>query len=389
MATNASFPSAGPGGRPPDVNAGEDAQVADVFRDSPPSDDALLSGDFPTELLEAREGVEAVLRGQGERRNRVQSMEEVVAVGNIQGVAIGLPGASAYGVNLAGLEPGRPALTVYLAEPQDPRDVRALIVEEMGVRAAGARNVAVTPVVTGLIQPHSHHFKFRPATGGLSCGQVEIGGSGTLGCLATGRSAPRNERTLILSNNHVLANANLAAINSCVVQPGVGDGGTCESDQVAVLERFYPLSFGGGAVNYVDCATAWAWPERVSPKMMYLAATGATPFSISPMPVGATQGMVVGKSGRTTQLTSGTIAEVGASTWVGPYAGGGSAFFAGQLAIEGGPFSAPGDSGSLVWTWNAGLNPVGLVFAGGGAGARSFANQIGIVLSALDIHIVA
>lgn len=48
-------------------------------------------------------------------------------------------------------------------------------------------------------------------------------------------------------------------------------------------------------------------------------------------------------------------------------------------------FSAGGDSGSVIWTWNRSRNPVGLLFAGGGA--FTIANKMAKVLSALDIRL--
>jgi hypothetical protein len=93
--------------------------------------------------------------------------------------------------------------------------------------------------------------------------------------------------------------------------------------------------------------------------------------------------MTVGKSGRTTQLTMGRIAVAGATVRVNY--NGRIALFQDQIEILGtnGNFSAGGDSGSSIWTWNAARNPVGLLFAGGGA--STFANRMTRMLSALDI----
>jgi hypothetical protein len=97
--------------------------------------------------------------------------------------------------------------------------------------------------------------------------------------------------------------------------------------------------------------------------------------------------MLVGKCGRTTQLTTGRITDISATIRVN-YGASGSALFADQLAIQSinaSPFSGGGDSGSSIWTWNANRSPVGLLFAGGGNVA--FANKIGRVLTALDIQL--
>jgi len=63
--------------------------------------------------------------------------------------------------------------------------------------------------------------------------------------------------------------------------------------------------------------------------------------------------------------------------------------FRDQIGIQGlsGDFSAGGDSGSLIWTWDSRRNPVGLLFAGGGG--CTFANRITHVLSSLAIRLYA
>jgi hypothetical protein len=225
----------------------------------------------------------------------------------------------------------------------------------------------------------------RPAPGGASVGHFRIT-AGTIGCLATGRVAPRNARLLVLSNNHVLANSNSAAYGDCVAQPGPADGGRCPQDQIAILERFAPINFAGGA-NFVDCATAWAWPERVRRELVYLSGGAPAFFRISSAPVAPVLGMPVGKSGRTTQLTQGRVTAIGATIQVN-YGGGRVGLFQDQIEVRGtaGLFSQGGDSGSSIWTWNPQRNPVGLLFAGGGQ--STFANRMTRVLAALDIALV-
>ncbi|PIK74087.1 hypothetical protein CS379_04460, partial [Methylobacterium frigidaeris] len=90
-----------------------------------------------------------------------------------------------------------------------------------------------------------------------------------------------------------------------------------------------------------------------------------------------------------TQLTSGRIIDVNASIQV-KYGGGRVANFRDQISIKGNDgkaFSQPGDSGSLIWTWDQGRSPVGLLFAGGTE--LTFANKISHVLDALDIALFA
>lgn len=378
----------GPSQPPPEdfARSGEDVQMS--APGNLPENIGFDPAEFPPELLEARAAIEEALRTQGDERSGVRSAEAFTELTNIQGVGIGRATPSELGPRDGAVEPGQPTLTVYLAQPRTAADVTAVLVERMGVQAAASPRVVVVPVVTGPIEAQAFTFQARPAPGGISViSDPNALGTGTLGCLTTGRSAPRDQRTLLISCNHILANSNQGQLGDCVVQPATGDGGVCPPDLVAVLERFVPVTFGG-TVNGVDCATAWADPANVSPNVLAPGPSGPVEIAISSTTTAATVGMLVGKSGRTTELTSGFVQEVGASHWVG-YPGGNSAFFSGSIAISGngGVFTQPGDSGSIVWTFDEARNPVGMHFAGTSNFSRSFSNPIDIVTQALDVFI--
>jgi hypothetical protein len=344
--------------------------------------------DVDSRILALKEEIESRLLQTTTFAAGARAADALSGVGNIQGVAIGeatdgSSGGGAQGVSSA-LEPGGQSLRVYVAEPGSIDQVKAALVDTLGVRALSDDRVPVTVVVTGLIDAQPHRFRVRPAPGGVSVGHYKIT-AGTIGCLSTGKTAPRSSRLLVLSNNHVLANSNNAVYGDCICQPGPYDGGRCPADQIAILERFVPINFTGGA-NYVDCATGFAWPDRVRRELVYLQSGSPAYFRISSQPVTPAIGMMVGKSGRTTQLTVGRVAAVGATIRV-TYGSGRVALFQDQIEIVGtsGSFSAGGDSGSSIWTWNSSRNPVGLLFAGGGA--STFANRITRVLTALDIQL--
>jgi hypothetical protein len=254
----------------------------------------------------------------------------------------------------------------------------------MGAEASAVDEVPIQVVETGLIDAQPHRFRARPAPGGISVAHFKVT-AGTIGCLSRGRSDPRRNRVMILSNNHVLANSNAAVFGDCICQPGPYDGGRCPADQVAILERFIPISFSGSC-NYVDAATAWCWPDRVRRELVYLRGGSPFYFRIGSTPVAPVLGRAVGKSGRTTQLTSGRITAVGVTVNVN-YGGGRIARFCDQIAVRAnsGDFSAGGDSGSSIWTWDAARQPVGLLFAGGGG--TTFANRMDRVVTALDINL--
>lgn len=99
-----------------------------------------------------------------------------------------------------------------------------------------------------------------------------------------------------------------------------------------------------------------------------------------------TLGVLVGKTGRTTQLMRESATAVGVTINVND-GGGRVARFVDQFSVRSpsGDFSQGGDSGSLVWTCDARRAPVGLLFAGGGG--TTFCNRITSVLSALDVNI--
>ena len=230
---------------------------------------------------------------------------------NIVGVGFGYadPDSAARGLS-SNTPPGGLALMVFTVEPVEMPQVISEISDAAGTRALSSVRIVQIPV--GVIDALSHRFRIRPAPGGVSVGHFAIT-AGTLG-LSLGRvDAHRNNRLLILSNNHVLANSNNARLGDCICQPGPLDGGRCPQDQVAILERFVPINFAGG-VNYVDCATGWAWPDRVRRELIYL--SGGSPVYFRSPSVG----MLVGKSGRTTQLRMGRITAINVSVNVN-YAG--------------------------------------------------------------------
>jgi hypothetical protein len=82
--------------------------------------------------------------------------------------------------------------------------------------------------------------RFRPIISpGVSIGHFKVT-AGTFGALVTDKST--GER-FILSNNHVLANANDALVGDAILQPGAIDGGQNPADVVATLERFIKIRY--------------------------------------------------------------------------------------------------------------------------------------------------
>jgi hypothetical protein len=221
----------------------------------------------------------------------------------------------------------------------------------------------------------------RPIRPGISVGHFRIT-AGTIGCLVE-----RGRKTFILSNNHVLADENAGERGDVILQPGDADGGRRPRDVIAALTRFVRLVHRG--TNTMDCALAELKPDvefRVIPQGMRRHLHG------KPAPPEA--GGRVEKVGRTTGHTRGRVTAFEVDDVVVRYDFG-NARFDGQIEIAGGraPFSAGGDSGSLIFT-SGDRQPYALLFAGSDSGGPSgtgvtYANPIGPILDHFGVGLLA
>jgi len=207
---------------------------------------------------------------------------------------------------------------------------------------------------------------------------------GTLGALVQ-----RADRTqYILSNNHVLARTNLAAIGEDIIQPGLIDQNpVCNKDSndaVANLSAFIPIHFNAKKTtqtNDVDAAIAEVRPGAVISTGEILDIGTISNTTLDP-----SIGLAVKKSGRTTGLTVGNISAVNVIVDIS-YGSGKTARFTNQILITPGSFLAGGDSGSLmVEDVNTAPQAVGLLFAG--SSSVAIANPIGAVLDAFGVTMV-
>ncbi|KJR99980.1 MAG: hypothetical protein VR68_07380 [Peptococcaceae bacterium BRH_c4a] len=250
--------------------------------------------------------------------------------------------------------------------------------------------------------------KARPARPGMSIGHYSIT-AGTFGAVV--RDINTGE-LLILSNNHILANATdgndgRAALGDAVLQPGSYDGGT-EKDKIADLLRFVPLI---RSEKKADCPAA-AGVAKIASKLVHIIkpnydlrfvkrsrgsniidAALARPLSqdvISPdiLEIGRPRGTAtveidskVMKSGRSSGKTAGSVTAIGVSlqvelndTEVG--------MFSDQVVAD--MLSRGGDSGSLVLDER--MRAVGLLFAG--SERYTIFNHMDNVLTKLEIELV-
>jgi S1-C subfamily serine protease len=224
--------------------------------------------------------------------------------------------------------------------------------------------------------PVLRHYttRIRPVPPGYSIGHTRVT-VGTLGCLVRDRDA---KETLILSNNHVMADSNRASLGDPIVQPGPYDGGSHPSDTIAHLVRWKPIVSRG---NKVDAAVARPIrPDAVTPNIPGI----GIPRGVRKMDG---VGVFVQKVGRTTQHTTGIVTAYNASIYPLNYPGIGSVEFVSCIVTTG--MSAPGDSGSLLLDMDK--RATGLLFAGmevDGKEVVTYYNDILNVQKELDVDLI-
>lgn len=213
--------------------------------------------------------------------------------------------------------------------------------------------------------------RVRPAPPGVSIGHYRIT-AGTFGAVVYDKA---NGQALILSNNHVLANASngrdfQARIGDAILQPGPADGGRVSRNIIGRLNRFVPLMDRG--INQVDCAAAKPDSSNlIVPEILQIGLVNGVTDPVL--------GMEVKKSGRTTGLTKGQVRAMNVIVNVS-YGFNRVLRFEKQILTS--PMSSPGDSGSLVLDSNN--RAVGLLFAG--SDTTTIVNPIRLVLDSLKIR---
>jgi hypothetical protein len=233
--------------------------------------------------------------------------------------------------------------------------------------------------------------RMRPAVGGLSVGHYN-GTAGTLGicchdstaedfmtngAYANGTGRWMQRRFYLLSNNHVLANCNDAAMGDPILQPAPADGGNAATDIIGRLARFVPLRFaqdpGYFPLNLVDAAIAEGRFDQLDRRIHWIGDVRHT----NPTPE---VGRRVHACGRTSQFASGNIMAINTTVNVN-YPNGRLARFARQIICHG--LSTGGDSGAVAVDTDQ--RAVGLLFAA--SHAISVMNPITLVEQLLNIRI--
>ena len=236
----------------------------------------------------------------------------------------------------------------------------------------------------------------RPVPIGVSTGHPSIT-AGTIGARVR-----HGTNVYALSNNHVYADINTAAMGDGVLQPGVFDGGVRPHDSIGQLFDFEPIRFCTIFFIWLICSDVNTIDAAIAITSASLVGTATPPDGYgSPHPalhpvygnpdvsgdenLGLLLGESVHKYGRTTGWTSGTVDAINATVDVCyDQACSLVARFVDQIVITPGTFSAGGDSGSLIVGQN-GNHPVGLLFAG--SNTNTLANRIDLVLNRFAVNI--
>ena len=314
--------------------------------------------------------------------------EEILALQNVVGIGVGRKITDGHETDehcLSVLVEQKLPLEAVVKSARIPKTVDTIKTDvvEVGTLFAGVSAAAGTAVPTvagpGLASDVGIELlrnRIRPVKGGYSVGHY-LSTAGTYATAVTDRlpfpGMPRH--TYVLSNNHVLANSNNANIGDPILQPGPYDGGVLPSDVIATLARFVPIRFitpTSTPVNYVDAALGEGQFHDLDREIYWI---GYARDSVAP-----SIGMLVQKTGRTTNHTTGRITAVNATVTVN-YGGGQRARFERQIVT--GAMSAGGDSGSLLLDLQN--RAVGLLFAG--SSVATIFNDIRYVQQLLGIRI--
>lgn len=174
----------------------------------------LVEAGVSDDLLSLRDEVEATLLAAS---GLPETLADAPSTGGIVGVGIGLGDPDS--IALGDGSPGKPSLTLFTESVLSQEALLSQLAKIAGTNALSHLSVQQVPV--GVVDAYAigHRGRHRPAPGGVSVAHVKVT-AGTLGSRAIGLAAPWNNRHLILSNNHVLANSNNASVGDSIVQPG-------------------------------------------------------------------------------------------------------------------------------------------------------------------------
>lgn len=261
-------------------------------------------------------------------------------------------------------------IKVYVFDKSDPGVASTLDTSFNGVEI----DIEALPVQLALhaaptLSAPANRQRHRPVVAGTSIAPINEAYVGTLG-LFISKLGPGNEQIYALSNNHVLAKLNRLIIGTQIVQPGPETAPTSLSDVFCTLSDFISLEFPSPAsmtpINHFDAAIAVVSDLELISKGQMLGIQHYTPKILTAVP-----GMQVIKSGRTTGISRGMVIATRLNGVQVNYGTPSSPLITNFndtitiIAVDGKPFSAPGDSGSVILDEASG-QPIALLFAGDG-----------------------
>jgi hypothetical protein len=287
----------------------------------------------------------------------------------------GTPGGSAVTgtITAAGLyyAPGSAPVSTSPNYQDQTTEVVVTAVSQADATSSDSALVVPTPI-------QQAHFP-APVLLGTSGGNaldLSTSGSTTYCCGGTiGSLVSRGGKLYILSNTHVLARSDLAALGEGIIQPALVDNNCRATGTITAANLSQYFNLEDDPLPNADAALAEIVAGAVDPlgtiAQLGGTAVGGQPADGTPNPgpgVAPTIGRLVAKSGAATGLTCGTILAIDTAINV-EYQKGcntGSTYtcnFTDQIDITDQGFSAQGDSGSLIVTQDT-ADPVGLLFAG-------------------------
>ncbi len=281
---------------------------------------------------------------------------------------------------------------LYCAPVQVPNPPTVTITAIAQADAAKSKSAIVLVVVSNPNQ-QSQSLPIKLGASGGNANDSSVQGKLIYCCAGTlGSLLRRNGTYYILSNNHVLARSDSASIGDAIIQPGLIDANcsTTGTTTVGNLSQYVNLEAAG---TNVDAAIAQVVSGTVDTTGAILSlgstATGSAPDPGPPHSgngIAAFTGEAVAKSGRSSSLTCSTVGaiEIQASVSYQKGCNTGATFsvtYTGQISVNGGNFSAAGDSGSLIVDQGT-ADPVALLY--GGSDTDTVGNPVADVLSALQ-----
>lgn len=231
------------------------------------------------------------------------------------------------------------------------------------MRAAGAIPDDAEVLEVGRLFAFGASDRVTPLQAGVACAHF-VGSPGTLGCILR-----RGNDLLLLSANHVLAQANLAGIGDSIVQPTAT---AADHREIATLTEYERLEPTG---NLMDAAIATLTVTDVSERLF----NGKRIANVRTAPLMA--GDRVFKFGQATGERSGVV-KLSTASNVPLRIGAPTFTFDSQIEIEvapgSEPFSCGGDSGALVYDEDD--LAVGIVI-GGNCARQSYVTPIAPLLT--------